>query len=203
MTQISILIADDHELVKDAVALALNHDKEFIVSTTSSLADTENYLKEHGNVDIIMLDLVMPGMDGINSIKKVVQLNHDGAVVLFSGNAELRILNQAIEVGCAGLIPKSLPLKSLSSALKFIHSGQIFMPVKAKFDQEKGKSTKLSERDIFILESVADGLTNKEIAWKLAVSEVTIKARMRAICSNLGASNRASAVINARSTGLI
>lgn len=203
MTQISILIADDHDLVKDAVALALSQTNEFIVSTTRTLAQTEAYLVEHGKIDVVMLDLVMPGMDGVSSIKKVVDLNQDGAVVLFSGNAEPRVLEQAIKAGCAGLIPKSLPLRSLSSVLKFIYSGQVFMPVKAKFDQEKVKSANLTERDIFILESVADGLTNKEIAWKLAVSEVTVKARMRAICSKLGASNRASAVINARSTGLI
>lgn len=203
MTQISILIADDHELVKDAVALALSQNGEFVVSTASSLADTESYLEEHGNIDVVMLDLVMPGMEGVSSVKKVVELNGDGAVVLFSGNADPRLLDQAVNAGCAGLIPKSLPLKSLSSVLKFIHSGQVFMPMIAQLDQDKVKSVKFTARDISILISVADGKTNKEIARQLSVSEVTIKARMRSICSKLGASNRTSAVTNARSAGII
>lgn len=203
MTQISILIADDHELVKDAVALALSQNGEFVVSTASSLADTVSYLEEHGNIDVVMLDLVMPGMEGVSSVKKVVELNGDGAVVLFSGNADPRLLDQAINAGCAGLIPKSLPLKSLSSVLKFIHSGQVFMPMIAQLDQDKVKSVKFTARDISILISVADGKTNKEIARQLSVSEVTIKARMRSICSKLGASNRTSAVTNARSAGII
>ncbi|WP_322896381.1 response regulator transcription factor [Yoonia sp. 67] len=203
MTKISILIADDHELIKDAVALALTQSDDFEVATTRTFSETEVYLGQHGSVDVVMLDLIMPGMNGVSSIGKIVNLNSNGAVVLFSGNAEPRLLQQSIEIGCAGLIPKSLPLKSLASALKFINSGQVFMPAEAKFVTSHAKSINLSERDIFILRNVADGRTNKEIAWSLSVSEVTVKARMRLICSKLDATNRASAVINARSIGLI
>lgn len=203
MTKISVLIADDHDLIKDSVALALTNTNEFTVTTTRNLIDTESFLDRNGSIDVVMLDLVMPGMDGLASIQKIVDLNSDGAVVLFSGNVEQRLLQQAIEIGCAGLIPKSLPLRSLSSALKFISSGQVFMPVDLKINHEQTKSHNLSERDIVILRSVADGRTNKEIAWELGVSEVTIKARMRLICSKLNAPNRASAVINARTMGVI
>lgn len=203
MTKISILIADDHGLIKDAIAMVLTQSGEFLVSTTDSFSDTEAVLTQNDSIDVVMLDLVMPGMNGISSIQKVVDLNHNGAVVLFSGNVEPRLLNQAIQIGCAGFIPKSLPLKSLSSALKFINSGQIFIPVVSKFDQGSSSSTILSERDIKILNIVADGWTNKEIAGKFNLSEMTIKARMRFICSKLVANNRASAVINARNIGLI
>ena len=203
MTKMSILIADDHDLIKDAVALALIQNDEFTVSTTRTLGETEAFIEQHGSIDVVMLDLVMPGMEGIDSIKKVVDLNRDGAVVLFSGYVEPRLLHQAIEIGCAGLIPKSLPLRSLSSALEFINSGQVFMPVVSKADRGSAKSTNVSERDVAILKSVADGRTNKEIAFALSVSEVTIKARMRLICSKLDATNRASAVIKARTIGLI
>lgn len=203
MTKIKILIADDHVLIRDAVELALTQSNEFVVFTTCNLGETEAFLTENTDIDVVMLDLIMPGMVGISSIQSVVNLNNNGAVVLFSGNVDARLLHQAIEIGCAGLIPKSLPLKSLSSALKFINSGQIFVPMEAKVNQGSVKSTNLTERDIIILKSVADGRTNKEIAWELTLSEVTIKARMRLICSKLDATNRASAVINARSMGLI
>lgn len=203
MTKIKVLIADDHELIKDAIAMALTQSDEFEVSATRTFSETEAFLKTSDDVDVVMLDLVMPGMEGISSIKKIVELNSNGAVALFSGNVDPQLLHQSIQIGAAGLIPKSLPLKSLSSALKYISSGQVFLPVEAKYEHENTKSDTLSPRDITILKEVADGMTNKEIAWKLNLSEVTIKARMRLICTKLIAKNRASAVINARYKGLI
>lgn len=203
MTKIKVLIADDHALISDAVAAALTQTNEFTVSATQTLSETVAFLESNDDVNVVMLDLVMPGMEGISSIKKIVDLNKRGAVALFSGHAQTQLVHQSIQNGAAGLIPKSLPLKSLSSVLKYISSGQVFLPVDAQYDQERIKLDELSERDIAILKDVADGKTNKEIAWKMNLSEVTIKARMRFIITRLDAKNRASAVINARHVGLI
>ena len=203
MMKIRILIADDHELIRDAVAMALTLSNEFEVFTARDYCETVTFLKQDTRIDIVMLDLIMPDMDGLTSIKQIVELNRNGAVVLFSGNVKPQLLSQAIEAGCAGLIPKSLPLKSLASALKFVNTGQVFIPAEAKVDKTSDVVSNLSERDIVILKQVADGKTNKEIAWKLGLSEVTIKVRMRTICSRLNANNRASAVINALYLGVI
>lgn len=203
MKKINVLVADDHEIVKDAVAMALTQSGEFSVSTTSSFAETKTKISESEDFDVVMLDLVMPGMDGIDSVQQIVDLNKDSAVVLFSGNVKPRFLQQAVDLGCSGLIPKNLPLKSLYSALKFIASGQVFMPVEPKTSDDETKASLLTQRDIFILQEVAGGQTNKEIAWKLQLSEVTIKAKMQAIRAKLDAKNRASAVIKARQMGII
>lgn len=201
-----ILIADDHDLVRDAIAMALNQEETLSVDVACTFNEAEEYLTKNPNVDIVMLDVVMPGMDGFESIKRIIELAGNGAVVLFSGNVGPDLLQRAIKIGCYGLIPKTLPLKSLTSAINLIASGQAFVPVTFSDEMEQKPAeaeSELPDRDLHILRQVAQGKTNKEIAWDLNVSEVTIKARMRAICAKLAASNRASAVINAKELGMI
>lgn len=199
-----VLLVDDHRLIAEAVASMLSATNEFAVDTAESFDAASNCLKNMGPYGIVMLDLKMPGMEGIESIRKIVELTGEGRVVLFSANADPHILNRAVEIGVRGLIPKTMPLKSLISVLRLIESGQLFVPVSSmdpKNDrQERGK---LSDIELYVLRLTAAGMTNKHIANDLNLNETTVKMYMRTICKKLGARNRAHAAIIGRDMNII
>ena len=114
-----VLLADDHRLIAEAVATLLTTTEEFHVNTVETYDAALDSLKNSGPYGIIMLDLKMPGMEGIGSIRKIVELSSDGYVVLFSANADSYILGRAVDVGVRGYIPKTMPFKSLVSVLRY------------------------------------------------------------------------------------
>ena len=203
---VSVLIADDHDLVREALALTLAADSRFSVTTAHSYTATVAEISRLGRVDVLLLDIVMPGMNGLKSIEDFVKVNGDGAVVVFSGNISRDFITQALALGARGFIPKTLPLKSLSTAIHLIASGQIFVPFGAPVppsESEDIDTDRLTARELIVLAHVSDGLTNKEIAWRVGVAEVTVKMYMRSICMKLKAKNRAHAAIIAAQTGLL
>ena len=115
-----ILVADDHRLIAESVSLSLSMSEGFDVEISDSLSSTLEKIISEPPYAIVMLDLRMPGMDGINSIKKVVDAAGDANVVLFSANADTHTVARAIEVGVRGLVPKTLPLQYLGSVLRLI-----------------------------------------------------------------------------------
>ena len=204
--QISVLIADDHHLVRDALVRALGADKRFSVTAADSYDAVLAEIRSHGKIDVVLLDIIMPGMHGLESVKEIVELNADGAVVVFSGNTALDFTTQALELGARGFIPKTLPLRSLAAAIHLIAMGQVFVPIDvgASDVQEKDdKLVRLTPKELTILNFVSDGLTNKEIAWETGVVEVTVKMHMRSICIKLKAKNRAHAVTLASKLGFL
>lgn len=196
--QSSILIADDHILLADAVAMALAAPpRDYNTRIATTLDQTRSALASGTHFDLVMLDLKMPGMLGLKSINEVISLAAPTPVVLLSGNADRALVRSAVDNGARGLIPKTLPLKSLVSVVELVLSGQIFVPVDDLGDERKSRvatEAPLSERETGIVRLAAEGRTNKEIASAIGVTEVTVKMHMRAICRKLNARNRAHAV---------
>jgi two-component system nitrate/nitrite response regulator NarP len=204
---LKLLLADDHNLLAEAVSNMLNALPEYEAITTDTLNGALALLNEHGDFDVVLLDLKMPGMIGLESVQKVIKTAGDGKVVLFTGMVDRHFLNSALELGCKGLIPKTMPLKSLDSVIQLIMSGQVFVPmdsssVGANADNS-GKDHDLSDKELYVLRLAADGMTNKEIARGMDASEVTVKMHMRSICKKLGARNRAHAAMISRERALI
>lgn len=202
-----VLIADDHALLAQAVAHALREDAGFDVAVTTSRQGAVDEL-EQSRYDVVLLDLRMPGMHGLSSVAEVVKRAGEGQVVLFTGQLDRQFLDDSIKLGLSGYIPKTMPLKSLESALKLIRSGQTFIP-HVDIPVEPGpnampvKREPVSDREIHVLRLAADGDTNKEIARALAITETQVKMIMRNICTKLGARNRAHACIIARERMMI
>jgi len=203
---IKVLIADDHKLISEALRSTLNDNRGFQVELVSSLSSTIDALRPTARpFDIILLDISMPGMLGLRSVKRVVEAAGPGAVVIFSGTVEPEFVWQAITLGAKGYVAKDQPLRSLPSTLRLIADGHEFVPMSIsqhKLDASKG-TAQLTQSDRLILKSVAEGKTNKEIALELQASEVAIKMKMRSICNRLEARNRAHAVIVASQKGII
>lgn len=199
-----VLLADDHRLIGEAVAALLSSTGDFTVETAETFDAAIKALGADQTFDIIMLDLRMPGLVGLDGVRKVVAKAAGAQVVLFSAHADRHTLSRAMEMGVRGLIPKTMPLQSLVSVLRLIESGQMFVP--ADFaDDKPAQSDKdsLTDTELYVLRMAAAGLTNKHIANDLDQSETTVKMHMRVICRKLGAKNRAHAAVIGRDMGAI
>ncbi len=192
---INVLIADDHQLLLDAMVRPLENCG-FDVHLANSFASACERIRADGPFDVVLLDLNMPGMDGLSTIKSIVAENAGGSVVLFSGSVSPVVVMRALEEGARGFIPKSVSLKSLENALRLVASGERFVPYsffettqesRAKREPASDVSLKLNERELKVLYGASTGQSNKEIAHDLSISEVTVKMHMRSICTKLGA----------------
>lgn len=201
---ISVLIADDQDIVRDAVAHVVSNELAVPVSTAKDKASVLQSIADGGPFSVILLDIAMPGMSNANSVEEIVKANAPGAVVVFSGLVDEVFVRNAILNGARGYIPKTLPLKSLSSTLKLIASGQIFVPFSAaETPSIDVKTPRLSDKELAVLRLLVKGQTNKEIARALELTEVRVKMHLRSICSRLNAKNRTQAALIADQSGLL
>ena len=174
------------------------------VDTVENLPDAIAAMTDGPQYDLVMLDLRMPGVQGLDSLKRVIDLGSGARITLFTANADRHIVKRAIELGVHGVIQKTMQLTSLESVLRLILSGQTFLPssvIEAPSNGPNGDD--LTEIELLILKFAAEGTTNKSIASQVDLNETTIKMHMRAICRKLEASNRVQAVVIARNNALI
>ena len=202
---LNILIADDHRLLGEAVANLLRAGAGYSVKTAETYEETVKAINNSDGFDIVLLDLKMPGMVGLDSVKSVVERAAPARVVLFTGQIDRHFLNSALDLGVRGLIPKTMPLQSLTSVIQLINSGQVFVPMQelnAAGENTAGTDAKLSEKEMFVLRLAADGMTNKEIARDLNIAEPTVKLHMKSLYRKMKVSNRTQAALVARDKGL-
>ena len=204
--QIRILFADDHEMILDVARMYLDQQGDMSVVTVPDLDAALNAFREEGPFDIVILDYQMPGMDGLAGLQKMVALAGDRPVAIITGNATRNLMNQSLDAGAAGIISKSLPMRSLANSIRFIHSGETYMPLHLMQDEPKKRAAEsgpLSGREMTVLGHLGEGRKNKEIASTLGLSEGTVKMHVMSICRKLEATNRTQAVVIARDMGLL
>lgn len=201
-----VLVADDHEMILDIARMYLAQQVDMLVETACNLAEAVEAFQNNGPFDVVVLDYNMPGMDGLNGLKQMVALAGSKPVALITGNPTTSLMNQALDEGAAGIISKSLPIKSLANSIRFIHSGETYIPLHLIKDDAKRDAVQtgpLSAREMTVLEYLGEGKKNKDIAAELGLSEGTVKMHVMSICKKLEASNRTQAVVNARDSGLL
>ena len=204
--KISVLIADDHGMILDILSLYLSAQTDISVKTASDVEAAADLLKTEGSFDVILLDYNMPGMRGLKGFDRILRSNASRPVAILTGNPTRRMMDEALEAGAAGILPKTMPAKSLANAIRFIHAGETYMPLSLMRDEMNSPSSNggpLSSREMTVLAFLGEGKQNKEIANELALSEATIKMHVKSICKKLDANNRTHAVINARDMGLL
>lgn len=203
-TTTSVLIADDHQLLIDAVGQVLEREPDLSLRAARSLAETMSALEQEP-VDLVLLDLKMPGMVGMSSIREVIKAANGAPVALFSGNVDENFARLALREGASGYVPKTISMRVLPAAIRLLCSGEVFMPVNratsSPASSDDSPLRPLSEQELRILHMVQDGQTNKEIARLIDSTEVRIKMYLRTIFAKLGAKNRAHAVSIMREQG--
>ena len=201
-----ILLADDHDLVRETLASFLQTEKSFEIVQAGDFPGAMQKSAEEGPFDLILLDYDMPGMNGLTGLKQSLGASGGKPVALISGTADKGIAQQALAVGAAGFLPKTMAASSMINALKFMMMGEIYAPIDFMTRQEEISrnpvADKLSERELQVLNGLCRGLANKEIALELALQEVTIKMHVKNICRKLEARNRTQAAMIAKDAGI-
>lgn len=213
-----ILIADDHELFREGLGLVLQQLESGVALVEASDFDAaiERAQAESG-VDLLLLDLAMPGMTWSEGLRQLREILPETPIVILSASEDRALVMQAVKLGAAGFIPKSSNSRVMLSALKLVLSGGVYLPP-ALLDQSSqpaepegwrdnnkesgGANALLTPRQREVLALLGEGKSNKEIARILNLSEGTVKLHVTAILKALKVNNRTRAVVAASQMGL-
>lgn len=201
-----VLIADDHDLLRDTLVLFLESEGGINASGAADLDQACKLIEAALTFDLILLDLNMPGMNGLDGLKRAMDMKNGQRVALMSGAAPRQIVEQALEVGAAGFIPKTMSAKSMINAVKFMALGEQYLPIGFMTaeppEAQHLLAGNISPRELQVLRVLAEGKSNKEIARALNIAETTVKLHMKMLCRKLGVKNRTQAALAAQNAGL-
>lgn len=201
----NILIADDHDLVRDTIAAYLAKSEGFNVASRANLAEALEELDGLTAYDLTILDFHMPGMDGLDGLRLAMQKHPAVKFALMSGVAKADIAREAMALGASGYFPKSLAADSMVNAIRFVLSGEKYFPFDLAVADDSPAANEdffgLSAREKQTLRGLCEGKSNKEIARDLDLQEVTVKLHVKNILAKLGVKNRTQAALTAKSEG--
>jgi DNA-binding NarL/FixJ family response regulator len=207
----TIVIADDHPLFRGALRQAIGSlMPQTRVLEANGLDELQATLGAEKDVDLILLDLTMPGVQGFSGLIALRAQHPHVPVVIVSASEEATIIRRAIEFGASGFIPKSLDVDGIGTAIHTVLSGETWTPPDIDLSATEDKETAdlvrrlatLTPQQVRVLLMLSEGLLNKQIAYELGVSEATVKAHVSAILDKLGVDSRTQAVIAASKIGV-
>jgi DNA-binding NarL/FixJ family response regulator len=206
MSPIRLLIVDDHPIMRDGLRGVFTDDAEFEVVGEAGDGAEAVRLAQRLDVDVILMDLRMPTMGGVEAITRLRELRHPARVLILTTYDTDRDVLPAINAGATGYLLKDAPRDELLRAVRAAHAGQsVLAPsVASTLIGLVGTNCPdaLSPRELEVLRLVADGATNQVAARRLLVSETTIKTHLLHIYTKLGVRDRAAAVSVAYKRGL-
>ena len=202
-----IIIADDHPLVRGALHQAVaGAVPGCAIVECPDLESLTRELDLNDEVDLVMLDLAMPGVRGFSGLM-YLRAQHPGVpVVVVSGNEDRGVMRRCIDFGASGFIPKTTDMEAMRGAINKVLAGGSWTPPDVDLSAPADKDTadivrrmaSLTPQQVRVLMMLSEGLLNKQIAYELTVSEATVKAHVSAILQKLGVESRTQAVITAR-----
>lgn len=203
---LTIIIADDHPLVREALGQALRQSMNGVeVIGAADLDGARQALAGRDSVDLLILDLDMPGMDGFAGLAAIRASYPAVPVAIVSSTREPAVMRRAIEFGAAAFVPKSAAMETIASALQSVLDGEVWLPPEveggdaaAMPDDFARRVAELTPQQLRVLTLLSKGKLNKQIAHELSVGEATVKAHVTAILKKLGVRSRTQAVIAAR-----
>ncbi len=203
-----VVIADDHRIVREGLAFMLSDEAE--IDIVGEAESGEELLDVLANVeaDIVLLDVRMPGMSGLEALELVRDRHPEVKVIILSMHEDASYVHTAVERGAAGYLLKSTGQRELMRALRAVADGNAYLQSEVTaplLAQVVGadEPAALSPREQHVLQLVAEGLENKQIARQLDISEATVKTYLKSIFERLGARGRAEAVAIGLRRGLI
>lgn len=207
-----ILITDEHPLYRDRLALDLEQQfPDTIIIQASNFSQAVKIIYEESGIDFILLDLDMSDVKWEEGVKFLKQKAPDVKIIALSACEDVRKIMKILDLGIKGYIPKRADTKAVKEALKNILNGGTYFPTAlSKNNSEvsdipryKVKIKNLTNRQSQVLDLIAEGKSNKQIAYEMGVSEATVKLHINALLRSLNVNNRTQAVITAQKMGLI
>ena len=206
---IAILIVDDHPIVRQGLVGALEDEADFSVVGALPSAEEALATVARAKPDVILLDLELPGLDGIAALPRLLAASPGSNVIVFTAYETDERVFGAIRAGAKGYLLKGAPTEEIGRAIRAVHAGgshlepRVAARVLSEFHAPRRASDTLSEREREVLRLVADGLSNKEIGRALTISERTARFHVTSILNKLGANTRAQAVAVAGQRGML
>ena len=201
--RLKLLIADDHQLMLEGIRLALADAPDIeIVGETSSGAQVLPLVGKT-SPDVVLLDLRMPGMDGLRCLESLRQRHPEVKTIVLSGSEEPELIDAAFQRGATAFILKRIDPIDLAPVIRQALDGNVFYPVDTRPSVAEAPESGLTQREADILKALAEGLSNKQIARQFWLSEQTIKFHLTNIYRKLEVGSRTEAVRHAYEHGLI
>ena len=202
-----LLIADDHPLFRGALREAVNGVFGAAeIAEAGTFEEVGDSLEQAaGEIDLILLDLSMPGVRGFSGLMYLRAQYPSLPIVIVSANDDPAVIRRCMEFGASGFIPKTLGIDALRAAIARVLQGEIWTPPDVDLNRQSDAETAatvarlatLTPQQVRVLMMLSGGLLNKQIAYELGVSEATVKAHVSAILQKLGVESRTQAVIAA------
>ena len=199
----TILIADDHPLFRAAMRQALVDIVGDSILEVASFSEAYEAVEEHDEIELVFLDLNMPGNEGLTGLTELRTQFPSVLVVIVSAEEDPTLIRRAIDLGASGYIPKSTPLPQIVDAVNKVLDGEQWLPgnindaiSQLENKQDKAFADKLAQltpHQFKVLKMMADGLLNKQIAYELDISESTVKQHVSAVLRKLEVINRTKA----------
>ncbi len=203
-TAYRFIIADDHPLFRGALRQTLETQfRDAVIEEAGTLETVTDSLERSGDVDLVLLDLTMPGMRGFSGLMYLRAQYSGVPVVVVSANEDPQAIRRCIEFGASGFIPKSHGIEVIRNAISAVMEGNVWTPPDVDLGSDDGAAdlvqrlATLTPQQVRVLMMLSEGLLNKQIAYELSVSEATVKAHVSAILQKLNVESRTQAVIAA------
>jgi DNA-binding NarL/FixJ family response regulator len=190
------LIVDDHEVVREGLRLSLSRAPHIRVVGEAADGRAAIELAERRKPNVVIMDVRMPGMDGLDATKELLEKEPNTAVLIFTAYSERSLLARGLESGAKGYILKEAPHETLVRAIEKVAGGDSFIDpaLMPAFLSGKDREEMLTAREREILQLLADGMSNADAAQRLFISQETVKSHVRHILAKLEADTRTHAV---------
>ena len=194
--EITCLIVDDHEVVREGLRLSLSRAPHVRVVGEAADGRAAIELAERRKPNVVIMDVRMPGLDGLDATKELMAKEPNSAVLIFTAYSERSLLARGLESGAKGYILKEAPHETLVRAIEKVANGDSFIDpaLMPAFLSGKDREDMLTAREREILQLLADGMSNADAAQRLFISQETVKSHVRHILTKLEADTRTHAV---------
>jgi DNA-binding NarL/FixJ family response regulator len=195
-SEITCLIVDDHEVVREGLRLSLSRAPHIRVVGEAGDGRAAIDLAERRKPNVVIMDVRMPGLDGLDATKELMEKEPNSAVLIFTAYSERSLLARGLESGAKGYILKEAPHETLVRAIEKVANGDSFIDpaLMPAFLSGKDREDMLTAREREILQLLADGMSNGDVAQRLFISQETVKSHVRHILAKLEADTRTHAV---------
>ena len=200
VSSVRLLIADDHSLVAEALAIAARATlTDVVVDVANSIAEAEQLVRERNGYALLLLDLLLPDARGFSGFLRLQHALGNVPIVIVTGYSRPELIEAARALGAAGFLTKAQPLNELADAIRTVLRGGSVFPAAgtaaATIMSVRTKMKALSDAQLKVLLALANGRLNKQIAADLGIAEATVKAHLTAIFRKLGVANRTQALL--------
>lgn len=210
LAEVAFIVADDHPMVRDALALALRGAfPNAEIALAGTLDETSAAIAARPDVDLVILDLDMPGMQGLAGVSMLRASHPSAPLVIVSATRNPAAMRQAVEMGAAGFIPKSAPMEEIIASVRAVMRGEIILPPGAgdgalsPSDADLAtRAAKMTPQQHRVFALMAEGKPNKIIAYDMQIGEATVKAHVTEILRKMGVHSRTQAIVLAQRLAL-